>query len=104
MLRSRPKSRLGRDCECGCDPPSNFKRSGAGRARAAECAKLPRATIDGSVALRMSPLARSAKPPWTGPRDDSKATRLPGQVQTTITLRKVSIGTELTRVQEGAPS
>ena len=29
---------------------------------------------------------------------------LPGQMQTTITLKKVSVGTELTIVQEGIPS
>lgn len=29
---------------------------------------------------------------------------LPGQMQTTITLKKVSVGTELTVVQEGIPS
>ena len=29
---------------------------------------------------------------------------LPGQMQTTVTLRKVSVGTELTVVQEGIPS
>lgn len=30
--------------------------------------------------------------------------RLPGQMQTTISLRKVSVGTELTVVQEGIPA
>jgi hypothetical protein len=29
---------------------------------------------------------------------------LPGQMQTTITLKKVSVGTELSIVQEGIPS
>jgi uncharacterized protein YndB with AHSA1/START domain len=29
---------------------------------------------------------------------------LPGQMQTTVTLKKVSVGTELTVVQEGIPS
>ncbi|OPY59969.1 MAG: hypothetical protein A4E57_04604 [Syntrophorhabdaceae bacterium PtaU1.Bin034] len=37
---------------------------------------------------------------WTDRFDDPN---LPGEIQTTVTLKKVSVGTELTIVQEGVP-
>jgi len=39
-------------------------------------------------------------PPYTKKFDDSN---LPGQIQVTVTLKKVSLGTELNIVQEGLP-
>ena len=36
-------------------------------------------------------------------RTDSRIPNLPGEMQVTITLKKVSVGTELSIVQEGVP-